>query len=104
MRQGVPFLNLRTVTQIAGMPPQNLDPGDENFIAGPILRLTLWHDKTQRMQQVYIRVPSTDKDDSGKPWKIEYRTELKLLPRYTEIPPIYAQTSLFKPTLPTETQ
>lgn len=101
MRQGVPFLNLRTVTQIAGMPPQ-IDPYETNFIAKPILRLTLWHDRTQRMQQVYIR--ATDKDEGGKPWRIEYRTELKLLPRYTEIPPIYAQTSLFKPTLPTETQ
>jgi general secretion pathway protein K len=101
MRQGVPFLNLHTVTQIAGMPPQ-VEPEYTNFLAKPILRLTLWHDRTQRMQQVYIRL--TDKDDGGKPWRIEYRTELNLLPRYTEIPPIHVQTSLFKPTLPTETQ
>jgi hypothetical protein len=101
VRKNHPFYFLDAVTQVAGMSP-HIDPMETNFFPALQLRLSLWYEGGQRMRQVYLR--RTHDHDGHKPWLIEYSRELKLLPLYTQTPPIHAQTNIFNATLFTKAQ
>ena len=101
VRKNQPFYTLNVVTQVAGMSPF-VDPMETNFFPALQLRITLWYEGGQRMRQIYLQ--RTDDHDGYKPWRIKYSRELKLLPYYTQIPPIHAQTNLFNATLFTKAQ
>ncbi len=91
-----PFYTSRMVREAMGE-PLNVDPFEENYFPSTILRLTLWHEKAQRMRQVFVQLtPSADKK---KPWQVEFRLEFDLLPIYRKKPYYHVQTPLFNSTL-----
>ena len=100
IRQSIPFYMINTVTQIAGMPPE-VSSFESNFFPASALRLTLWYEGAQYLQQTYLRL--TPISSGKKPWQIDTNLQLGLLPHYTQTPPIHAPTTLFDATLSTKT-
>jgi hypothetical protein len=100
IRQSIPFYMVNTVTQIAGMAPE-VDPFESNFFPASALRLTLWYEGAQYMQQTSLRLTPDFSDN--KPWQIDTNLQLTLLPHYTQTPPIHAPTTLFDATLSAKT-
>jgi hypothetical protein len=100
IRQSIPLYMVNTVTQIAGMPPE-VNPFESNFFPASALRLTLWYEGAQYMRQTYLRLTPTF--SGNKPWQIDTRLQLTLLPHYTQISPSHAPTTLFDATLSAKT-
>ena len=95
-RKNTPILSIRQINKITGT-LLNLDPDDLMIFPSANLRLTVWYKNSKRMRQVHINLPIGLNDK--KPWEIDYYLDLPLLPMYTSIPPIHAQTTLFDSTL-----
>ncbi len=95
-RKNTPILSIRQLNQMTGT-LLNIDPEDLMIFPSSNLRLTIWHKDSKRMRQVHINLPIGLNDK--KPWEIDYYLDLPLLPMYTNIPPIHAQTILFDSTL-----
>lgn len=100
LRQSMPFYDLNTVSQVAGV-NIDIDPIDANFFPGSILRLTLWYEGGTRMRQVHLLM--NPRGFGMKPWLIDYSLELKLLSIYTKTLPNHAKTSIFVSSLPAKT-
>ncbi len=101
VRKTQPFYTSKMVREATGE-PLNVDPFEENYFPSAILRITLWHDRGQRMRQVFVQLtPSANK---RKPWQVEFRLEFDLLPIYRKKPYHHVQTPLFNSTLSAKTE
>lgn len=100
-RESIPFYEVSAVTHVAGM-SLDVDPEEaDNFFPATFLRLTLWYENARRMRQVHFQI--TPYADKSKPWLIHYTLDYGLLPRYTQLPPIRARTTLFDAAVSTPT-
>ncbi|OQW91202.1 MAG: hypothetical protein BWK79_17515 [Beggiatoa sp. IS2] len=100
-REGLPFYEVSAVTQIAGM-TLDIDPEEaDNFFPASYLRLMLWYENARRMRQIHLQI--TPYADKSKPWMVHYTLNYGLLPRYTQLSPIRARTTLFDATVSSET-
>ena len=96
-RKTSPATSVEHLNQMTGA-LVNVDPDELMIFPSTNLRLTIWYEGSKRMRQVHINLPMGLNDK--KPWQIDYSLDIPLLPTYTEIPPIHAQTTFFDPALP----
>ncbi|MDM8564195.1 type II secretion system protein GspK [Candidatus Halobeggiatoa sp. HSG11] len=96
-RKNSPVLSIDQLNQMTGT-MVDVDPEELMIFPSTNLRLTIWYEGSKRMRQVHINLPLSLISDK-KPWEIDYYLDIPLLPIYTEIPPIHAQTTFFDSTL-----
>jgi hypothetical protein len=96
-RRQHPVLSIQHLNQMTGT-LVDVDPEEFMIFPSSNFRLTIWYKGSKRMRQVHIDIPSGL--HHKKPWLIDYYLDIPLLPTYTEIPPIHAQTIFFDSTLP----
>ncbi|MBE9561288.1 MAG: general secretion pathway protein GspK, partial [Proteobacteria bacterium] len=92
-----PVISVNQLNQMTGT-LVDVEPEELMIFPSTNLRLTIWYEGSKRMRQVHIDLPLAL--NNKKPWQIDYYLDIPLLPIYTEIPPIHAQTTFFDPTLP----
>jgi len=102
-REEIAFFDTKTLSSRAGVAfSDDLFELGLNFYPSNFIRITLWHEKADRMRQVHIQL--TPLFDKGAPWIVDYAIDLPLFDNYRRITPNYAQTPIFDSTLPPETE
>jgi len=102
-REEIAFFDTQTLSQSAGVYfSDDLFELGLNFYPSNFIRITLWHEKAEKMRQVHIQL--TPLFDKGAPWIVDYAIELPLFDNYSKMTLNYAQTPLFQPTISTETE
>ncbi|EIJ43497.1 type II secretory pathway, component PulK [Beggiatoa alba B18LD] len=93
-----PLTSLELISRLTGV---ILPMGEEEMVyfASAYLRLTIWHEKSQRIRQIHFWFnPLIEK---SMPWQVLYSVELPLFETYQQAKPKYVETPLFTTTLST---